>query len=56
MDQLFLNAVNFRVKEPDTQKEVRSWDRAIERWLVILAETPSASLVGPPCLPKTYSF
>ena len=46
VDQLFLNAVNFRVKEPDTQKEVRSWDRAIERWLVILAETPSASLVG----------
>ena len=46
VDQLFLKAVNFQVKEPDTQKEVRSWDRAIERWLVILAETPSASLVG----------
>ena len=40
VDQLFRNAVNFRVKEPDTQKEVRSWDRATERWLMILAETP----------------
>ena len=44
MDQLFLKAVNFHVKEPDTQKEDRSWDRAIERWLVLIAETPSASL------------
>ena len=46
VDQLFRNAVNFRVEEPDTQKEVRFWDRATERWLMILAETPSASLVG----------
>ena len=46
VDRLFLKAVNYLVKEPDVQKEVRSWDRTIERCLVILAETPSAFLVG----------
>ena len=46
VDRLFLKAVNFLVKEPAVQKEVRSWDRTIERCLVILAETPSAFLVG----------
>ncbi|CAE7358825.1 unnamed protein product [Symbiodinium sp. CCMP2456] len=45
-DQLFRKAVNFKLRESDEQKEDRCWERAIERWLVIIAETPSASLIG----------
>ena len=44
--QIFLRAVNFAETATDEQLEKRKWDRALEKWFVIISQNVSASLIG----------
>ena len=44
--QIFLRAVNFAETATEEQLEKRKWDRALEKWFVIISQNVSASLIG----------